>query len=123
MSPGHAAFGSSRTPLAFAPQSPGHYALASQAAAGGGAQGGGFGGFKPPPPRMGGGPGGGGGAGSFSGRTSHGMSAGGGLVGRSVRLVGGQYNGYKGRVKHETPSHVQLELDAISGRIVTVEKK
>lgn len=42
------------------------------------------------------------------------------MVNRSIRVISGQYNGYKGRVKHETGTHVQLELDAISGRLITV---
>jgi hypothetical protein len=29
----------------------------------------------------------------------------------------------QGRVKNETETHVQMELEAISGRVVTVDKK
>lgn len=37
-----------------------------------------------------------------------------------VRVVRGQYNGYRGRVKNQTATHVQLELDAIT-RVVTIK--
>lgn len=30
------------------------------------------------------------------------------LAGRTIRVRGGQYNGYRGRVKHETGTHVQV---------------
>jgi transcription elongation factor len=42
-------------------------------------------------------------------------------VGQNVTVKSGPYTGYKGRVKQETATHVQLELDAIN-RIVTVKK-
>ncbi|KXZ44189.1 hypothetical protein GPECTOR_71g550 [Gonium pectorale] len=82
---------------------------------------------------MGGGRGGfGGGQGSFSGRSYH-AQAGSQFVGKvvgdgvgfsavawTVRVVKGPYNGYRGRVKQQTATHVQLELDAVAGRPVTV---
>ncbi len=74
--------------------------------------------FKPPPPRFGAA-----GGGSFSGASNGAVMSNQFGPGRMVRVAGGQYNGYRGRVKHETGTHVQLELDAISGRIVTVDKK
>ncbi|KAG2495630.1 hypothetical protein HYH03_006230 [Edaphochlamys debaryana] len=69
---------------------------------------------------MAGGPGGGrGGGGSFSGRSYQG----GGnsqFIGKVVQVTKGPYNGYRGRVKQQTATHVQLELDAVAGRPVTV---
>eukprot|EP00798_Chlamydomonas_sp_ICE-L_P024641 gene24641-10264_t len=38
-----------------------------------------------------------------------------------VRVVGGNYHSYRGRVKNETGTHAQLELDAIN-RVVTVKR-
>ena len=49
------------------------------------------------------------GGGSFSGRAD-GASAFNTLVGRTIRVKGGQYNGYRGRVKHETGTHVQVRV-------------
>lgn len=37
-----------------------------------------------------------------------------------VTVMKGPYTGYRGRVKQQTSTHVQLELDAIAGRAVTV---
>lgn len=39
------------------------------------------------------------------------------FVDKTVRVVGGQYTGYKGRVKHETATHVQVSR----GLLVRVE--
>ncbi|GBF99267.1 hypothetical protein Rsub_11792 [Raphidocelis subcapitata] len=61
------------------------------------------------------------GGGGFGGR-GRGRGAGGGMAGMELRVQGGPYSGYKGRVLQETPTHVRLELDAIN-RIVTVERK
>ncbi len=127
-----AAYGSGGATSSFAymPASPSQYAGNNARAAAGSlvppspSRGGGGPGaaFKPPPPRMGPPP-----PGSFSGASGGGGGHGGGrngstLVNRVVKVVGGQYNGYRGRVKHETGTHVQLELEAISGRVVTVPK-
>ncbi|KAG2448985.1 hypothetical protein HYH02_005739 [Chlamydomonas schloesseri] len=70
---------------------------------------------------MQGGPGGRGpgGAGQFSGRSFH-AQAHSQFVGKVVRVTKGPYNGYRGRVKQQTATHVQLELDAVAGRPVTV---
>lgn len=57
---------------------------------------------------------------SFSGRSQHSRSMN-TLVGQMVNVAQGAYRGYKGRVKQETDTHVQLELDAIC-RVVTVPK-
>ena len=79
---------------------------------------------RPPPPRPGqSGPPQGqqGQQGQFSGRSSY-SNAANSLVGKTVRVVGGAYNGYRGRVKNETSSHVQLELDAIT-KVVTISKE
>ncbi|KAL6761443.1 global transcription factor [Haematococcus lacustris] len=114
----------SRGGYSFAPTSPSH-AFAAQAAAlgsqsphggGEGRQGAGGGG-RPPPPTFGAQPG------QFSGRANGARGVHSGLVGKTVKIRGGPYHGYQGRVKHETGTHVQLELDAISGRIVTVDRK
>jgi len=58
--------------------------------------------------------------GSFSGRAG-GARAASGLVDTHVTVQSGQYKGYRGRVKTETETHVQMELDAIA-RIVTIQK-
>ncbi|GIL82005.1 hypothetical protein Vretimale_1566 [Volvox reticuliferus] len=79
----------------------------------GGSYGGGRGGYG------GGQQGGGGGSGSYSGR-SYQAQAHSQYVGKVVRVVKGPYNGYRGRVKQQTDTHVQLELDAVAGRPVTV---
>lgn len=104
--------------FAYMPASPSHYAGGGSGGGGfnnsqGPAPGGGGGGFRPPVNRGGGG---------FSG-ASNGAVAQFNLVGKAVTVTGGQYRGYKGRVKHETATHVQLEMDAISGRIVTIKKE
>ena len=65
--------------------------------------------------------GGGGRGGGRGGGGGHGGRGGHGRVGQSVKVSSGPYTGYKGRVKQETATHVQLELDAIN-RIVTVKK-
>ncbi|GFR39839.1 hypothetical protein Agub_g334 [Astrephomene gubernaculifera] len=57
--------------------------------------------------------GGGGGAGSFSGR-SYNAQAQSQYVGKVVRVIKGPYNGYRGRVKQQTVTHVKLELDAVA---------
>lgn len=59
---------------------------------------------------MQGGPGGGrgpGGAGQFSGRSFH-AQAHSQYVGKVVRVTKGPYNGYRGRVKQQTATHVQV---------------
>ncbi|KAF6250948.1 hypothetical protein COO60DRAFT_707446 [Scenedesmus sp. NREL 46B-D3] len=65
-----------------------------------------------------GGRGGGGfGGGRGGGRGRHG----GGLMGQEVQVRSGPYARYKGRVKQETTTHLQLELDAIN-KIVTIKR-
>eukprot|EP00883_Tetradesmus_obliquus_P007302 jgi/Sobl393_1/17906/SZX61442.1 len=68
---------------------------------------------------MGGRGGGGFGGGRGGGR---GRGHGGGLMGQEVVVRGGPYARYKGRVKQETATHLQLELDAIN-KIVTVKRQ
>jgi len=58
--------------------------------------------------------------GAFSGRAG-GARAASGLIDQHVTVQSGQYKGYRGRVKTETETHVQMELDAIA-RIVTIQK-
>jgi hypothetical protein len=65
----------------------------------------------------GGGRGGGYGGGGGGGRGS--SSA---LIGQELMVRSGPYARYKGRVKQETATHLQLELDAIN-RIVTIRKE
>ncbi|MEW5310983.1 MAG: hypothetical protein WDW38_002733 [Sanguina aurantia] len=62
---------------------------------------------------------GGRGGGVLGGGRGRGRGGRGYFVDKTVRVVGGQYTGYKGRVKHETATHVQLEMDAIS-RVITI---
>lgn len=69
--------------------------------------------LRPPPPRQQQ-------PGAFSGRSNHAQAAN-SWVHKRVRVLGGQYNGYRGTVKHQTGTHAQLELDAITNRVVTVE--
>ncbi|GLC43354.1 hypothetical protein PLESTB_001336800 [Pleodorina starrii] len=59
------------------------------------------------------------GGGSYSGRSNQ-AQAHSQYVGKVIRVVKGPYNGYRGRVKQQTATHVQLELDAVAGRPVTV---
>ena len=66
--------------------------------------------------------GGGRGGGGFGGGGGRGGGRGGGLVGQRLRVVGGRYNGYYGRVKSETDHHIVFEMDAIN-RPITVERK
>ncbi|EFJ43471.1 hypothetical protein VOLCADRAFT_106802 [Volvox carteri f. nagariensis] len=66
-----------------------------------------------------GGGGGGAGGGSYSRRSQQAQPHS-QYVGKVVRVVKGPYNGYRGRVKQQTATHVQLELDAVAGRPVTV---
>ncbi|KAI8472989.1 MAG: hypothetical protein J3K34DRAFT_519351 [Monoraphidium minutum] len=63
-----------------------------------------------------------GGGGFGGGGRGRGRGAGGGMAGLELKVQGGPYSGYKGRVLQETPTHVRLELDAIN-RIVTVERR
>ncbi|KAF8065846.1 SPT5 [Scenedesmus sp. PABB004] len=87
------------------PQNP--YAAGGAGGVGGGSYGGG--GF---------GVGGSGGRGGGGGRGR----GGGGLMGAEVTVRSGPYARYKGRVKQETATHLQLELDAVN-KIVTVKKE
>ncbi|KAG1676522.1 hypothetical protein FOA52_000065 [Chlamydomonas sp. UWO 241] len=115
-SPGHpsAGGGSYGARAGYAPQSPLSASLRAQE-------------LRPPPPRMGGGGPGmssGGGAGGGGGGGGHGGRGGGpgALVGKVVRVSGGGYSGYRGRVKQETETHVQIEFDALT-RVGTVKKE
>lgn len=117
--------GSARTPTGFTPQSPGRDVLRSpmhgfngrNMQSPGGPYGSGAG--------SGGGSGRGlnsrgGGPGAFSGRSSFARSRD-SVVGKTVKVIKGVYNGYKGRVKQETDTHVQVELEAMC-RVVTIAK-
>jgi transcription elongation factor SPT5 len=94
-------------------------AALAAAAAGGRPTAGDPAGRPPQAPALVGGRGAGGRGGGGGGRGGHGGS---GLTGQRLRVVGGRYNGYYGRVKSETPDHIVFEMDAIN-RPVTVERR
>ena len=101
MSPAHGAGGAR---YGYAPQSP----MASLRGPGGE--------VKPAVPTFGGGYGGGaggggpGGAGAPPGGGGFGQrNQAGALIGKVIKVVGGAYNGYRGRVKQESDTHVQVE--------------
>ncbi|GAX85054.1 hypothetical protein CEUSTIGMA_g12474.t1 [Chlamydomonas eustigma] len=100
-SPAHAGGGAR---IGYAPQSPLARGLGGE--------------VKPPPPRMvSSQPGS-----RDGGKGGHGRSPAGVLVNKVIRVVGGAYNGYRGRVKQESDTHVQVEFDAIN-KVSTVDKK